>query len=81
MEYEKSIMKTSIFITALALTFVVSLALIQTHQAFALKNLFNCITKASDGGKLSFRDYVNCFNEQFHGQLNGPAQLGDSVKP
>jgi hypothetical protein len=55
------------------------------HPAFALKNLFRCITDASSGGKLSFQDYVNCYNQQFHGQLGDhPASLSNpdvSVTP
>lgn len=57
-------------------------SVVYAHQAFALKNLFNCITKASSGGSLSFKDYVNCFNQQFHGQLGDHgATFSDSVKP
>lgn len=40
------------------------------HSAFALKKLFACITDASSGGELTFKDYVDCFSQQFHGQLN-----------
>lgn len=50
------------------------------QQAFALKNLFACITSATHNGKLTFDDYVKCFDSEFHGQLNGPAKSGDSVK-
>jgi hypothetical protein len=34
--------------------------------------LFNCITKASDDGKLTFKEYADCFNKIFHKQLVAP---------
>lgn len=69
-------------IIASILVLIVSLSVIQVHPAFALKNLFKCITDASAGGTLSFKDYVNCYNVEFHGQLNNqPATMSDSVTP
>lgn len=70
---------SAVFI-ALVLAFGVITA-VNIQKAYALKNLFNCISNASKGGKLTFDDYVKCFDQQFHGQLNGPAHSGDSVKP
>jgi hypothetical protein len=49
---------------------LISTSIVQ--QTFALKNLFNCITKASDDGKLTFKEYADCFNKIFHKQLVAP---------
>ena len=72
--------------SAMAITLLLVTSVLATaHPAFALKKLFACITDASSGGKLSFQDYVDCFNTQFHKQLgNHPASLDNpdvSVTP